>query len=552
MPWPQLHRLALFAAALLLSWPLAAADKRTVCTITINSADEKEAFRHHLPASTYRFVELVERGRTDWLASACREAVACDVLVVSGHYDGGNEFFSDQAQASEFLTVDELERVSCSQTCPALFSRLSEVYLFGCNTLNPLPLSSATAETVRSLVRAGHSPKEAARQLQSLNAAHGESSRDRMRQIFTDVPAIYGFSSTAPLGPVAASKLNGYFGKHGTREMAQGRPSKGLLAEFAPHGMTVTAGMNERDPRAAVRHDVCQFVDDRLSDAQRLAFVHGLLQRQMAQARIHLDRLQRYTAVLNDPARRTPEVRQALSQIASDKPVRADFLDFARDTDRPEVRVRMLQVAHDLGWLTGEEQQQEIVLMLNELQARSDLGIGEVDLACSLNQAHALDAAFNPLAALGPDDLAHAALRACLGSAQARQRTLDGLASPRELDVQVARAYLRQRPITDATELRRVAAAITAMRASAAQVLALEALGRLYLSDGAVLDGLIQLFAATPSWQVQAAVADILIRADSLALARAQLVQTLTDKRKPVPAGAEDLIDELIQKLQRP
>jgi len=43
------------------------APKQTVCTITVNSADEKEAFRRHLPPDRYRFVELVERGRADWL-----------------------------------------------------------------------------------------------------------------------------------------------------------------------------------------------------------------------------------------------------------------------------------------------------------------------------------------------------------------------------------------------------------------------------------------------------------------------------------------------------
>ena len=83
------------------------------------------------------------------------------MLIISGHYDGGNEFFSDRLELREFLPVAELERVSCSDSCPGLFSRLKEVHLFGCNTLNPEPQSSASAEIVRSLVREGHSPKEA-------------------------------------------------------------------------------------------------------------------------------------------------------------------------------------------------------------------------------------------------------------------------------------------------------------------------------------------------------------------------------------------------------
>ena len=76
------------------------AAKRTVCTITVNSANEKEAFRRYLPDDEYQFVELVERGRPDWLASACRQGVHCDLLVISGHFDGSTEFYSDQVAAA--------------------------------------------------------------------------------------------------------------------------------------------------------------------------------------------------------------------------------------------------------------------------------------------------------------------------------------------------------------------------------------------------------------------------------------------------------------------
>ena len=179
-----LRRLAWFAAALSCSLPLAAAPatgtaQQTVCTITVNSADEKETFRRYLPAAKYKFVELVERGRPDWLSSACRARVSCDVLIISGHYDGGNEFFSDQFDMREHLPVDELERVSCSDSCPGLFSNLKEVHLFGCNSLNSQAQNSASAEIMRSLLREGHSLKDAERQVQRLNAGHGQSGRDR-------------------------------------------------------------------------------------------------------------------------------------------------------------------------------------------------------------------------------------------------------------------------------------------------------------------------------------------------------------------------------------
>ena len=145
MRWKKSVLLVLLAAALPVATPHAAAQRKTVCTVTVNSADEKEAFRRHLPSGQYQFVELVEPNRPDWLSSACRAAISCDLLIISGHYDGGKEFFSDRLDVHEFLPVSELERTSCNASCPGVFSNLKEVYLFGCNTLNPQPQSSASA-----------------------------------------------------------------------------------------------------------------------------------------------------------------------------------------------------------------------------------------------------------------------------------------------------------------------------------------------------------------------------------------------------------------------
>ncbi len=542
---------ALLAAALSLSAPLAAAAKQTVCTITINSADEKETFRRYLPEAKFQFVELVERGRPDWLTSACRAAVSCDVLIISGHYDGGNEFFSDRLDVREFLPVAELERVSCSGSCPGLFSRLREVYLFGCNSLNPDPQSGASAEVIRSLVREGHSPKEAKKQLQALNAAHGESSRDRMRQLFNDVPAIYGFSSVAPLGPIAASMLSRYFRAQGVREVASGRPSGSLLGSFAPFQMSVTDGMIDDEPQAAARRDMCEFADDRASVATQLSFVHELLQRHVGEARLYLERIQRLMSALDGPTRQTPAVAKALENIAHDADARARFLDYARAADQAPVRTRLVKLARDLGWLSEDEQWAELALMLGELQSRTTVGVAEVGLACSLNQENQLDGAFNRRVAPGSvaDDVPHAAIRACLGSSEAHARTLQGLVSANERDVQVAQAYLRHRPITDPDELRRVAADIARMAPSDAQVRALGALGRHYLSDREILAMLTRLFAETSSPAVQAAIAGILIRADLSSIASEKLVSTLQANRRSSPAE-DDIIDALIRRLQ--
>src|SRR6185437_16365854 len=95
------------------------------------------------------------------------------------------------------------------------------------------------AEIARTLVQSGHSAADAQRLAQALSARYLDSSRDRMRHIFRNVPAIYGFSSVAPLGPVAATYLDRYFQSGGAQELAAGRPSAKLLAYFPGHSLTL-------------------------------------------------------------------------------------------------------------------------------------------------------------------------------------------------------------------------------------------------------------------------------------------------------------------------
>jgi hypothetical protein len=527
---------------------------RTVCTITVNSADEKEAFRRHLPESQNRFVELVERGRPDWLSSACRAGVRCDVLIVSGHFDGANEFFADDPVVRENLTVDELERVSCSESCPTLFEQLKEVYLFGCNTLNPQPLGGTGREVMHSLVRDGLSRQEAEQYLRGLGQRLGESSRDRMRDVFPDVPLIYGFASFAPLGPVAGETLERFFRAGGAQDVGQGRRSARLLGQFSAFGLAAASGVVASEPQAAARRDMCEFADDRRSDAQRLAFIHRLLQRPMAAVHLHVERIERTLERLDDATRARPEVALRLDAIANDFGARSRFLAFARDSSLHE-RVRLLDLGRGLGWLSDEHRWRELGVMLTELQARSSIGPGEIDLACTLNRSRDLDGAYSRQLAASNDSVAQAALRACLGSSSARSQTLAGLASPMLDDVQAAQAYLRHHPISDAAELRTVAEAITEMAPSEAQARAVESLGRLYLSDLTVLQRLVQLYGRTPSPAVQGAIAGTLLRADPLVIRsvnsddRASLLRLLREQRRPGQAG-QAMVDALIRQLE--
>jgi hypothetical protein len=551
MPVFRSAKCALVAlAAVALAVPIAHADKKTVCSITVNSADEREIFKRYLPHDEFDFVELVERGRPDWLASSCRAGVKCDVLLISGHFDGGTEFYTDRLDAREYLPVDELERVSCSDSCPGLFSQLKEVYLFGCNTLNAGALHTASAEIGRSLVRAGYSTADAERVSRVLGERHAESNRDRMRDIFKDVPVIYGFSGKAPLGKSAGPLLERYF-QSGSSEIGSGKASSRLLSLFAPSSMTVTAGLDDADPRAGFRSDACHFSDDRLGPAEKIGFMHEIMRRDMAEVRMFLHHLEKYSSSLDKPAREAPAVSAALSEISRDQATRARYLEFARDADEPAVRARMMALAGNLGWLSSAEVRAEVARMFDEVIARGKVSTSAVDLACTLNQDHELA---SELPRLHPTPaqaakVSNAALLACLGSPEAHARVLRALTSASDDDVQIAQVYLHHRPLADAGEVRLVATGIAHMSAADGQVRALNTLARQPLSDRESLQELVRLYSLARTADVQRAVAGVLIRADYKSLARPELMAALRTKRLKSPDGG-DMIDVLIRQLQ--
>ena len=521
-------RFAAIAALLLaaVAAPAAAGERKTVCTITVNSADEKETFRQRLPKGHYDFVELVEKGRPDWLRSACRRKVQCDVLVVSGHFNAGETFYSDKLENNEYLEIDELERASCSASCPDLFGKLKEVYLFGCESLNP----------------------DATR----YSSAYGESGRERMRRIFHDVPVIYGFSSSAPVGPTAAMLLGRYFDGAAAGEIGSGRPSARLLKIFGRNSMAHVAGVRPGEPLAAQRAQVCGFFDERRDAAQKLAHVHRLLRGEGGNPGEYLKRIERLLASFSAEEKARSDYAQALAVISADDATRDRFLAATRRAVPPGTRAGLIELAAQLGWLAPEAQRLERVALINDMLSAPAMGFAEVDLVCSLNADRSLDAHLPQVRvpAARADRATHQAALACLGSDEAHARIVRALASRDAADVQVAQAYLRHRPQVKGGALRQVANDITRLPDAGAQARALDALARLNISDRAVLEDLSRAFAEARSHTVQRALAEVFIRSDPKALPKRELLSTLREHRLKPPGGGTDLVDVLISRLQ--
>ena len=531
--------------AALASVALPAVATTTVCTVTVNSPDEREVLKQSLPPDKYDFVELVEKGRPDWLRSACEAKVQCDVLVVSGHF-AGTEFYSSRFDSKETLPVDEMERVACSDSCPDLFSNLKEVYLFGCDTLNPAPAHVASGEVARSLVRSGRTPEEAQKLARALGERYAESSRDHMRRLFPDVPVIYGFSSLAPLGRVAGPMLRQHFASGIDEAVGSGRVSKRLLKLFGPSSMVATTGLREDEPNADFRAQACRFYDDRQTVADKVETIHELMAREPAEARLSLERIEKFFATLTEADRASFVFNAAIARMAADMATRAKWLDFVRDGDDPAVRIRMIALARTIGWLSASEQRAEQVRVAHDVLARSGMGFGEVDLICSLNRDGALDGSVTEA---GLRRTPQAAGLACLGDRGARERVIAALASADEGEVQVAQAYLRHHPVTGNDEVRALVLQIVGMKSGAAQVRALETLARLHVSDPAALDALTKLFAQTSSPAVQRAIAEVFLRAGASEVSSPERAALLRSHRLPV-RGGPDLVQVLLDRMQ--
>jgi hypothetical protein len=152
--------------------------------------------------------------------------------------------------------------------------------------------------------------------------------------------------------------------------------------------MTVTSGL--RDEKAGYQRDVCRFYDERLDAAQKVAFVHSLLRRDMTEVRPFFERIEKLFDSLGEDVRKSPEYTQAIATVAADRGAREAYLGYERRQRDAALRRRMIALARTLGWLSQDEWRAEQVALVNDVLA-GPMGFVEVDLVCSLNRNHELD-----------------------------------------------------------------------------------------------------------------------------------------------------------------
>ena len=93
------------------------------------------------------------------------------------------------------------------------------------------------------------------------------------------------------------------------------------------------------------------------------------------------DRVEKFFASLGDGDRGDVEFADELNALEKDRAARGRYLAIVRATEDPAMRVRMIALARNMGWLDAGEQRAELVHVIVDVLAARDLGFGEVDLS---------------------------------------------------------------------------------------------------------------------------------------------------------------------------
>lgn len=371
----------------------ALADQKTVCSITINSTEEVNAFKKALDPELWKFIELTQvngpSGRSAgkaWFAQACQQKIQCDILLISGHF--GGHFFGETGLR---LSMEELEERACNSNCDGIISRPKEVFLFGCNTLAEKGKDGRTPEQyLRVLLNDGFSMEQAQEVVAFRYSEFGGSFKSRMSQVFATTPRIYGFSSRGPSGPTVQPMLRSYFesAKSDYNHFSEITPQRNekLLSALGQSPIVQTPGLSFIDPTFSKNErPYCYLANNKNSVLTRLNYIYeamtsGRTLPMMSYISRFFDNLGEKKYVFNkdevmvlERLRQNKNIIQQLEQLLL---LQGDVY--------LKVRVEALKLIKNLRILNPAEFQSAVSRTLNlNFQTQIDWGLG--DLICSLD-----------------------------------------------------------------------------------------------------------------------------------------------------------------------
>lgn len=191
--------------------------KATVCTITLNSSNEREIFRAQVQKDQANYnplVELTDMGTAgDWFEKACASGIKCDQLVISGHFTDG--FGGTSEGIKRRLALSKIEKMGCMKSCSGVLDHPYEVYLLGCNTVATKAPDNRTPDVYLShLLEDGVVQNRAEMITETRYGKMGDDNRSSVGRAFRGSEKImYGFTARGPSGATIEPMLKDYFSK---------------------------------------------------------------------------------------------------------------------------------------------------------------------------------------------------------------------------------------------------------------------------------------------------------------------------------------------------
>ena len=348
------------------TWAIPTLDpnKRTVCSMTLNSDEETEIFREQIAKDRAHYnplVELTDFGGGDWFKKACQSGIRCDQLLISGHFTDrfGGTSAADGVRRS--LKMDDMERMGCQNTCDGILDHPYEVFLLGCNTLaTKAPDNRSPDEYLKHLLEEGVSKGTAELITEARYGRTGEDNRSRVERAFRGQrKMLYGFTARGPSGATIDRMLREYFQKkplltsltraQAMRTVGQVEALNTQLAQSLSLTAFAQCGAGGEDSERDTR--ICALRTPSNSIDRRISVIEDAL--------TESDWIKYIPAINNffrqNPIEKmTPAQKRAISQIGSNEVIGRQVRNLARTAKYPAVRAEWEFFGTTIGFINQQ------------------------------------------------------------------------------------------------------------------------------------------------------------------------------------------------------
>lgn len=380
--------------------------KKNVCTITANSAEEKELFQKHLNKDDFNFIELTTVGQNsgqpneDWFFNACKSNIKCDVLIISGHFGGA--FYGSSGYN---LGLNQMEYMSCQKRCSGILENPQEVFLMGCNTLASKERDHrGPQEYIQALLASGYDAADAERIAAARYSPLGSSTLERMQRVFEGVPMIYGYSSIGPLGKNVQPALAKYLKQVGDYEVHLNKIENGerknsvFFDNMKMFAIRTTQGAQRNSPLSAKKANVCQLSDEKIEKAAKITQSKKLLKEDFFAYFPAVSSFVRNTfPVPNiDVDTDDEDSLPLIERFKNDKGLKSQVIKTFQSSDfGSTIQMDGLKFARQVGWLDNKTYLKEVRRIFINLFHKNDQA--SVDTYCSISSNYREEAMFTKI-----------------------------------------------------------------------------------------------------------------------------------------------------------